>query len=478
MIAATVPSGAAAVAALRDNPGVAYVEPDPAVAVAVDEFDRLDPDTGIKFTWAYDTVRAGEAIAAVGGGSSRLVAVVDTGLDVNHPEFAGQIKRTVDTSSGRSDVTDFVGHGTFVTGLIAALNDNGLGGRGVAGRTKILAVRASRDTEGRFFLSDMLAGIDIAIRGRARIVNMSLAGTSFTQSQARALELAFLNDVLPVAAAGNHGDTGNPLEFPAALVGGLRGGRGIGLSVGATMPNGAAASFSTHNKFVSLAAPGASAGDCRFGVFSTLPATTSTPWTTPDGCDETITGIGGSRYAYGEGTSFAAPIVSGLAALAWQAQPRLASEQVGEVLTRSAAGSGWNQFTGAGVADGMRAVEIARVYDVVPPRARARVHRHGNRVRVHVSRTRDRTARGHELAGHAQFGLLVSRDGGRSFNILASRRSRAFNKDVRIRGRRANVLVSTACDANGNCGDQAARPLPPAPLTGSTGSPSGRRAHR
>ncbi|HEX6652695.1 MAG TPA: S8 family serine peptidase [Thermoleophilaceae bacterium] len=452
VIAAAVPSGAAAVPALRADPRVAYVEPDPAVVVAVDEFDRLDPDTGIKFTWAYDTVRAGEAIAAVGGGSSRLVAVVDTGLDVNHPEFAGQIKRTVDTSTGHADVTDFVGHGTFVTGLIAALNDNGLGGRGVAGRTKILAVRASRDTEGRFFLSDMLAGIDIAIRGRARIVNMSLAGTSFSRSQVRALELAFLNDVLPVAAAGNHGDSGNPLEFPAALVGGPRGGRGIGLSVGATMPNGAAASFSTHNRFVSLAAPGASAGDCRFGVFSTLPATTATPWTTPDGCDETITGVDGSRYAYGEGTSFAAPIVSGLAALAWQAEPRLASEQVGEVLTRSAAGNGWNQFTGAGVADGMHAVEIARVYDVVPPRSRARVHRHGNRVRVHVRRTRDRTTRGDELAGHVQFGLLVSRDGGRSFDILASRRNRAFTKDVRIRGRRANVLVSTACDANGNCG--------------------------
>jgi subtilisin family serine protease len=452
VIAATVPSGATAVGALTRDPRVAYVEPDPTLAVAIDEFDRLDPDTGIKFTWAYDTVRAGEAIAAVGGGSSRLVAVVDTGLDVNHPEFAGQISRTVDTSLGNSDVTDFVGHGTFVTGLIAALADNGLGGRGVAGRTKILALRASRDNEGRFFLSDMLAGIDIAIRARARVVNMSLAGTSFTQSQARALGAAFFNDVLPVAAAGNHGDSGNPLEFPAALIGGLRGGRGIGLSVGATMPNGEAAAFSTHNRFVSLAAPGASAGDCRFGVFSTLPATTATPWTTEEGCDETLTGINGLRYAYGEGTSFAAPIVSGLAALAWQAEPRLASEQVGEVLTRSAVGRGWNERTGAGVADGMGAVELARVYDVLAPRSRARVHRHGNRVRVRVRRTRDRTARGDELASHVRFGLLVSRDGGRNFRILASRRTRAFTKDVRIRGRRANLLASTACDANGNCG--------------------------
>jgi hypothetical protein len=452
VIAATVPSGAAALAALRHDPRVAYVEPDSRLTVAADEFDRLDPQTGIKFTWAYDTVRAGEAIAAVGGGSSRLVAVVDTGLDVRHPEFAGQIKRAVDTASGGSDVTDFVGHGTFVTGLIAALGDNVIGTRGVAGKTQILAVRASRDTEGRFFLSDMLRGIDIAIRAKARIVNLSLAGTSFTQSQARALEAAFFNDVLPVAAAGNHGDSGNPLEFPAALIGGITGGRGIGLSVGATMPNGGAAAFSTHNRFVSLAAPGASAGDCRFGVFSTLPATTSVPWTTDDGCDETVTGIGGARYAYGEGTSFAAPIVSGLAALAWQAEPRLASEQVGEVLTRAAAGTGWNDRTGAGVADGMRAVEVARVYDILPPRARAHAHRHGNRVRVRIRRSPDRTARGDQLAGHVRYGLLVSRDGGNTFNLVASRRPRPFGKVVRIRGRRANVLVTTACDANGNCG--------------------------
>jgi hypothetical protein len=99
----------------------------------------------------------------------------------------------------------------------------------------------------------------------------------------------------------------------------------------------------------------------------------------------------------------------------------------------------------------MRAVELARVFDVVPPRARARVRRHANRLRVRVRRTRDRTARGDQLAGGARFGLVVSRDGGRSFHVLASRRTGAFTKVVRIRGRRANQLVSTACDANGNC---------------------------
>jgi subtilisin family serine protease len=449
VLAATVPSGAAAAAALRDDPRVAYVERDLTLWAAADEFDAVDPATGIKYTWAYDAVRAGEAIAAVGGGSARVVSVLDTGLDVSHPEFAGQVQRTIDTTSGGPDVTDFVGHGTFVTGLIDALDGNGLGGKGVAGRTRVIAVRAS--TNGAFELSELIRGIDFSIRRGADVINMSLAGQGFTQSHARALEAAFFNDVLPVAASGNNAENGNPLEFPAAAVGGRRGRRGIGLSVAATKPDGGVASFSNHNDFVSLAAPGASAGSCEFGVFSTLPASTSPRWD-EGGCPLLFSGGGGGHYGYGEGTSFAAPIVSGLAALAWQAERGLASEQVADVLVRAANGSGWNRFTGSGIADGMRAVEVARLYDVLSPRANARTRRRGNRVRVTVTRSRDRTQPGDELAGRVTYGLLVSRDGGQSFDVVTSRRRRPFSRIVRIRGARRNVLVSTACDGNGNCG--------------------------
>jgi subtilisin family serine protease len=456
IVAATVPSGGAAAAALSGDPRVAYVERDATLSAAtVDQFDTTDDNTHRKFTWAYDAVRAGEALAAVGGGSSRVVSVVDTGLDVTHPEFTGQVRRTFDTRSRGPNVRDFAGHGTFVTGLIAALANNGLGGKGVAGTTKVFAVRATRDPGGGFSLSDLVRGIEYSIHRGARVINLSIAGANFTSLQLQALdaamEAAFFNDVLPVAAAGNHGNAGNPLEVPAALIGGVRGGRGIGLSVAATRPSGHAAGFSTYNRFVSLAAPGAGDGDCRYGVFSTIPAALAPTWS-QGGCDEVLTGVDGPRYAYSEGTSFAAPIVSGLAALAWQAERRLASEQVADVMTRSAAGSGWNAHTGAGVADGMRAVEVARVYDVLAPRARARARRHGNRLRVRVRRSRDRADAGDRLAGHVRYALLVSRDGGRSFRILASRRRHPFTKRVRIRGRRRNVIVSTACDRNGNCG--------------------------
>ena len=454
-LAATVPSGAATVAALRDDPRVAYIERDRTVRVAADPFDIIDPTSGpppIKFTWAYDAVRAGEALATVGGGSTKIVSVIDTGIDVNHPEFAGQVSRVFDTNSGGADVTDMVGHGTFVSGLISALDGNGRGGKGVAGTTKLIGVRAS--TDGSFTVGDLIRGIDFSIRRGADVINLSLAGdaSSFTQTQARALEAAFFNDVLPIAAAGNNAENGNPVEFPAAAIGGRRGGRGIGLSVAATKPDGGVASFSNHNEFVSVAAPGASGSNCRYGVFSTLPANTGTEWDDPtNGCNSIFLDAG-ARYAYGEGTSFAAPIVSGLAALAWQAERRLASEQVAEVIVRSANGGGWNEFTGAGVVDGKNAVDIAARYDVIGPRVRGKARRRGNRVKAKLARTTDRTDPGDELAGGVRYGLLVSRDGGNSFNVLASRRKRPFTKNVLLRGRRSNVFAGIACDGNGNCG--------------------------
>jgi subtilisin family serine protease len=453
VVAADVPSGAALAARLRRDPRVAYIERNRELHVAADPFDVVDPLTGVKYTWAYDGVRAAEALAAAGGGSGRTIAVIDTGLDLRHPEFAGRVALTFDTASGGGDVTDFVGHGTFVTGLIAAVDGNGLGGKGVAGNTRVIAVRSS--TDGNFSVDDLIRGLQFSVARGADVVNLSLAGQAFTRSQARALRAAFINDVLPVAASGNNGLSGNPLEFPAAALGGRRGSRGIGLSVTATRPNGSFGAFSTHNQFVSVAAPGAGPSGCEFGVFSTLPAG-ATEWDDPNqSCSMTFAPPGGGRYAYGEGTSFSAPIATGIAALAWQVEPRLASEQVADVMTRSArqtVGRGWNEFTGAGIIDGAAATALARTYDVTAPRVRAKAARRGGRVAVRIRRSRDRTERGRERAGRVSYGVLVSRDGGRNFSTAVSQRPRPFRRTIAIRGRRPNVFVATVSDGNGNVG--------------------------
>jgi subtilisin family serine protease len=456
VLAATAPDGAALARALGGDSRVAYVERDEKVHVAADPLDTVDPLTGIKYTWAYDDVHAADALLAAGGGSRRSIAVMDTGLDVSHPEFAGRIARTYDTSNRGTDVTDTVGHGTFVTGLIVAIDGNGIGGKGVAGNTKVFAIRGSRN--GDFTTRELLRGIDFAIHRGADVLNMSLAGgqSPDTPTLARELALAFLNDVLPVAASGNTGTSGNQLQFPAAVVGGTRGAPGIGLSVAATKPDGQPADFSTHNRFVSIAAPGA-ADDCTTGVLSTLPAFTGTEWdvVAPGTCPSRLVPQGAVRFAYGQGTSFSAPIVSGIAALTWQVEPRLASEQVAEVLIRSARqtlGSGWNERTGAGIVDGRAATALARAYDVTSPRANGRARRSGTSVDVRVKKVKDRSERGREVAGHVTYGLLVSRNGGKNFSALVSGRRGAFRKAVQLRGSKANVFVATACDGNGNCG--------------------------
>jgi subtilisin family serine protease len=452
VLAATAPSGAALARALDGDSRIAYVERDTKMRIAADPLDTVDPVTGIKYTWFYDQVHAADALAAAGGGSQRSIAVMDTGADTTHPEIAGRITHTFDTETRGKGVFDSVGHGTFVTSLIAGIDGNGVGGKGVAGNTRVLAIRASLD--GGFYERDVLRGIAFAIRRGADVLNLSLAGDHLHESVRRALGNAFFNDVLPVAASGNRGKQGNPLQFPAVVVGGRRGGPGIGLSVAATRPNGTVARFSTHNRFVSLAAPGAGRSGCAHGVLAALPARGDTDWDDPNSCSRLVRDPSGARFAYGEGTSFAAPIASGIAALVWQVEPRLASEQVAQVLTRSARqtrGSGWNEFTGAGVVDGGAAAALARTYDVTPPRAKASARRTGARVSVSLGRVRDSTEPGRELAGGVTYNLLVSRNGGDDYDAVV-RSGRSFRHTVTLRGRGVNVIVATACDRNGNCG--------------------------
>jgi subtilisin family serine protease len=451
----TAPSGAALAQALRGDRRVAYVERNHRLHVAADPFDAIDPATGLNYLWGFHAVNASDAIAAAGGGSSREVAVIDTGVDVGHPDLAANIGRTFDALMGGRDVTDTNGHGTFVAGLVAAVADNGIGGKGVAGATKVFPVRASID--GNFAVDDVIRGIEFAVDSGADVINMSLAGDDIDPTQARALDAAFFNDVLPVAASGNLAQEGNPVQFPAAALGGVKGGRGIGLSVAASNPDGSVAAFSNHNDFVSVAAPGAN-DDCHAGVFSTIPRGTAEEWDNPPlgTCASTVFAQPPGRWAYGQGTSFSAPIAAGIASLVWDVQPKLASEQVADVIVRSAhqtrPGRRWNEFTGSGIVDGKAATDLARVYDIREPKAHARARRRGKRqVVVTVSKSKDRTDPGRELAGHLKYTLLLSRNGARSFDFAVRPRFHPFRKTVVLKGRSANVLVATVCDRNGNC---------------------------
>lgn len=437
---------------LRGDASVAYIEEDRELRQLADPFDAIDPESGLNYSWAYDAIAAEAGIAAAGGGSPFLVAVIDTGVDVSHPDLAGRIAGSYSTLDGGANVTDELGHGTFVAGLISAIDGNGVGGKGAAGATSLLAVKAS-SPGGEFYESQLADAIVWGVESGARIVNLSLGGRCPSgELVTRALDYAFAQGVLIVAAAGNNAEIDNARNCPAADLGGTRGGWGSGLSVGATDPSGQPTSFSTFNDNVSIAAPGGGNGDCRHGVFSTLP-TAQSLW--DNSCAEifALSGTAPGRWAYGQGTSFAAPLVSAVAALALHANPNLYPEQLAEVLKRSAVqtlGEGWNARTGNGVVNAAGAVDLARRFDSLEPRVALRVAPRARRLRVTLNAVD--AARDGEDPAHGTTAILQRSRDGISFEEWIPERSGSLDRRLRAsRTGPAYWFRAVVCDANKNC---------------------------
>ena len=239
-----------------------------------------------------------------GGKRDVVVAVIDTGVDYTHEELVGNMWVNPDeipgndidddlngfvddvhgcsvVSDGRShagDPVDFHGHGTHVAGIVAAQGFNDLGGVGVAFNTQIMAVRAAQYS-GTLTTQDISEGILYAAENGAEVLNMSFGGYQKSQIVIDALEVA-LNQCVLVAAAGNDGLSSDRYPmYPAALpwvVGVMASNTKRGLT-----------DFSNYGPDYEIKAPGVS-------ILSTLPD---------------------NGYAQWSGTSMAAPIVSGVAAL-------------------------------------------------------------------------------------------------------------------------------------------------------------------
>ena len=450
------------------DPRVAFVEPSRTRTLFVTLDSTVDALTGRVFGWAVDTIDASEGLALAPPTLPVKVAVVDSGVDVGHPDLAGRIGPTFDVLTGGTAVKDVVGHGTFVTGLISAIDGNSLGSRGVAGATTVLPVRIT--TTGTIKSADAAAGIVKAVDAGAGVINLSFGGATISDVEKSALAYAAAKNVLVVAAAGNAYRSGNPLQYPAAAIGGVKGGWSSGLSVAATDPVGHHAPFSTANDFVSVAAPGAGSGTCGDGVFSTLPANTASLWdgASASSCMRVVGSLSTAtgRWGYGEGTSFAAPLVSGAAALARDANPRLTAEQTADVIRRSAhqtIGSGWNSQTGTGVLDVGAAVALARVYDTEEPHADFAFTPVVGSVSVDLH-IRDEGADGGSPSGVASIRVERSTDNGATWIPLNGDGKAGWHYDEGPAPAPRRTFRATVCDASHNCETESAttdrRPLP------------------
>jgi hypothetical protein len=328
-------------------------------------FDNTEPDAAQQWyltadnAWTFwpDPPNLGEV----------KVAVVDSGIDAGHPEFAGRI------AAGRSFVgpaaswrTDTCGHGTFVAGEIGANPFNNVGIAGLAFNAKLLVAKVT-DSSCNVSTEGEIDGIRWAVNHGARVINLSIGGTrdpedsqldSFSPPEEAAVEYAYSRGVLVVAAVGN-GTIEAKIpwdwaDYPAALP--------HVLGVAAVKQSGAVPDYSNRDKqFVDIAAPGGP-------IFSTIPRNL-VDTTDPSCVGLAYSSCGPSEFKDGIGTSFAAPQVSAAAALLLGVDPNLEPEQVEWILERSATDAspatgctacpvGRDSLTGWGVLDVASALKL------------------------------------------------------------------------------------------------------------------------
>src|SRR2546423_3433394 len=286
--------------------GIARViEPDRALAA---RGAAADPLVGLE--WWRAAVGADLAVPPPAG---KPVTVIDTGLDVTHPEFAGRPGTTLlngqSTSAGADEE-----HGTAVSSVVAAA-DNGLGVLGIYPQAAL-----QEWDSGQMFVSDVIAGIDHAIDAGPGVINMSFGFDGFDRLLADEIDVAFGTGSLLVAAAGNDFLEGNAAHSPAALH--------HVLTIAATNEQNRSSFFSNRSLAVDLSAPG-----------ENIPVAVPT-WAASSG------------YAAADRTRFSSPLVAGAAAWVWTRRPEFDVTQLFDLMRWSASGieaEGVDEDTGFGL---------------------------------------------------------------------------------------------------------------------------------
>ncbi|GIE33393.1 hypothetical protein Ait01nite_064380 [Actinoplanes italicus] len=311
-----VPSSRAAAltAALKLDPNVSYVQVDPQVKkmdVAPDDplfVQGRQPELAqLRVPAAWDTTT----------GAKVKVAVVDTGVS-EVGDLTGKVLPGYDfVESGDSDPSDDEGHGTMVASLIAATPNNGTGMAGVCAQCEILPVKVL-DSSGSGWHSDIAEGVIWAAGQGAKVINLSLGGPASSPVMKDAVAWANAKGALVVAAAGNEGTS--TWQYPAAYPDVLAVGASNTRSGGTT----ARAGFSSFGNWVDVSAPGITAAMTRNGTYCFDNASAG------DECWDRLYGY------HVQGTSFAAPLVSGVAALVASRRPTYQGWGLRYALTYSA----------------------------------------------------------------------------------------------------------------------------------------------
>ena len=329
---------------------------------------EMSPVKSVDDRWALDRVSVpGSDSLFIEYADPIIVGVIDTGIDWNHLDFAwDNLWRNEDEIPGNGiddDNNGFVddiigwnftgennrpwdndGHGTFVAGIIAATHGNDAGIDGISPNARIMVLKALNNF-GRTRASYVAQAIVYGADNGARILNLSVTGPGFPKVVQDAVDYAVSKGVLIIMAAGNRAE-----DIADALPARLR----RVMTVAATGPDDKRAAFSNVGSAINIAAPGVDVVSLRARRTDFMYNSAETTYVQGDatlGDDK--------RYYRSTGTSFATPIVSGVASLVWGNRPGLTHLQVRRILEQSARDveiPGRDRFTGYGIVDAQAAL--------------------------------------------------------------------------------------------------------------------------
>jgi serine protease len=391
-------------------------------------------------------------------GANATVAVIDTGVDANHPELGPKLVGAIDndaTAGAGPATTDEVGHGTHVASLACAGSANGAGLAGAGLDCRLLIIKSD--------LSDasIATSITQAVDRGADAINMSF-GTDGDQPAAspilRAIDYAVERGVVLVAAAADEpveeqGDPSNVLQ-PSGTGADIT--QGLGLSVTAAQFAGDRAPFAGFGSQISMAAYGAYGGTGGprgiFGAFPGNQTELERVTLTSAGCRCRTTFQADNRYAYVQGTSMAAPMVAAVAAVVRKLNPDLSALDIVHLLKRTAnrpAGTGWTPELGWGILDGGAAAAAARVTDRRAPTSSVKAADRvvsGRSVTLTVKRA-DKAPTGCVPSGVRRVELWRGTNGAKPGRIV-----RSVSSKVRVSVKRGSRyrFYTVAVDAAGN----------------------------
>ena len=314
MAVVTLPSSVSiddALAFIKGLPGVEWAEPD---YLKQSLYTPNDPLVTGGQQWYLAPINAYGAWDITTGSSGVTLAVVDSGINPNHQDLVGgRVLAGYNTYTGGAVTSDYYGHGTLVAGAAGAYSDNGLGLAGIDWSANILPISVDNGT---IPVSKSVQGIKYAADNGADIINMSYGGAVYSQAEREAVDYAREKGCVLVAARGNNGK--DEAYFPGSFANVI--------GVGASNKTGQRAYFSDYGFGLDVMAPGVE-------IYG------------PSHSNNT-------GYVDDDGTSFAAPLVSGEAGLILANTPSISPGELEWRIEESAQGSGtWSEQMGFGIID-------------------------------------------------------------------------------------------------------------------------------